>query len=125
MFSKVQIRNSLCAFHVIFTILEVTNNFPSTLQHSVSGKHVLLIARIPLNLPIPLVSIPSTIVPSWNRHINTYVYGIFGFANKYMEDNGTIIIFHDDDPHILKEIKSLETNIYEIHFRWAIINSLL
>jgi hypothetical protein len=42
-----------------------------------------------------------------------------------MEKNGAIYIFHDDDPRILKEIKSfLEMNGYEIHFRWAIINSL-
>jgi hypothetical protein len=50
---------------------------------------------------------------------------LFGFANKYMEENGVVFIFHDDNPHILKEIKSfLETNGYEIHFRWAIINFL-
>jgi hypothetical protein len=53
------------------------------------------------------------------------VYGIFGFANKYMEENGTILIFHDDDPHILKEINSfLEMNGYEIHFKWVVTNSL-
>jgi hypothetical protein len=34
------------------------------------------------------------------------VYGIVGFTNKYMERNGIVLIFHDDDPHILKEIKS-------------------
>jgi hypothetical protein len=27
-----------------------------------------------------------------------------------MEENGVVLIFHDDDPHILKEIKPLETN---------------
>jgi len=52
------------------------------------------------------------------------VYNIFGFANKYVEKNGAVLIFHDGDPHVLKEIKSLETNGYEIHFRWAVINSL-
>jgi hypothetical protein len=42
-----------------------------------------------------------------------------------MEENDIILIFHDDNPHILKEIKSfLETNGYEIHFKWAIINFL-
>jgi hypothetical protein len=33
------------------------------------------------------------------------VYGIFGFANKYMEENGVVLIFHDDDPHIFREIE--------------------
>ncbi len=52
------------------------------------------------------------------------MYGIFGFANNFV-DNGVIFIFHDDDPCILKEIKSfLETNGYEIHLRWVVINTL-
>jgi hypothetical protein len=42
-----------------------------------------------------------------------------------MEENGVALIFHDDDPYVLKEIISfLETNGYEIHFKWAVINSL-
>jgi hypothetical protein len=50
--------------------------------------------------------------------------GIFGFANNFV-DNGAIFIFHDDDPYILKEIKSfLESNGYEIHSRWVVINTL-
>jgi len=49
---------------------------------------------------------------------------IFGFANKYMEKNGAILIFHDDDLCVLKEIKSLEMNGYEIYFRWIVINFL-
>jgi hypothetical protein len=54
------------------------------------------------------------------------VYEIFGFANKYMEKNGATLIFHDEHPRVLKEIKSfLKRNGNEIHFRWAVINSLL
>ncbi len=53
------------------------------------------------------------------------MYGIFGFVNKYLHDNSVIVVFHDDDPHVLKEIKSyLETNGYEIHSRWVVINTL-
>jgi hypothetical protein len=44
MLSKVQIGNSLCAFHMICTILDGINNFLSTLQDSRSGKLILLIA---------------------------------------------------------------------------------
>jgi hypothetical protein len=126
MFSKVQIGNSLCAFHLIHIVLEVTNNFPSTLQDSTTSKHALLIAKVLSNLLVPLVSIPPTIVPSWNHRIDNYVYGIFGFANKYMERNGAILIFHDDDLRVLKKIKSLlNMNGYEVHFKWVVINSLL
>ncbi len=60
------------------------------------------------------------IVPLWNCHIDNYVYKIFGFANKYLTKNGAFLIFHDDDTHILKEIKYfLETNGYDINSKRA------
>ncbi len=118
--------NSLCAFHLIRTILEAINNFPFTLQDSTIGRRALFIAKVLSNLLVLLVSIPPIVVPSWNHHIHNYVYEIFGFANKCMENNGTILIFHDDNVRILKKIKSfLDTNGYEIHFKWAVINFLL
>jgi hypothetical protein len=95
------------------------------LQDFTTCKPTLLIVEVPSNLPGLLISIPSIIVPSYNHHIDNYVYKIFGFANKYMENNSANLIFHGDDPHILKEIKSfLKINGYENHFRWAIINFL-
>jgi hypothetical protein len=36
------------------------------------------------------------------------VYGVFGFANKYFHEDSAIVVFHDDDPHVLKEIKSTQ-----------------
>jgi len=43
-----------------------------------------------------------------------------------MEMNGTILIFHDDNLYVLKEIKSfLDMSGYEIHFRWVVISFLL
>jgi len=58
-------------------------------------------------------------------HKKNYVYGIFGFANKYHRPDGADVVFHDDDPHVHEEIKSyLEGNGYEIHSRWVIINIL-
>jgi hypothetical protein len=43
------------------------------------------------------------------------VYGVFGFVNKYHRPNDVVVVFHDDDLHVLKEIKSyLEGNRYEI-----------
>jgi DNA-binding response OmpR family regulator len=39
--------------------------------------------------------------------------------------NGAIVVFHDDDPRVLKEIKSyLEQNGYEIWSKWVVINAL-
>ncbi len=93
-----RIRNSLCAFHMICTIFKITNNFPSTLQDSTIGKHVLLIIKIPSNLLIPLVSIPLTVVPSWNRHINNYVYSVsHGFQlNKLLNFSFINFISNND-----------------------------
>ncbi len=55
-----------------------------------------------------------------------YVYSIYGFANKYLHDFGVMVFFHDDDPLVFEEIKLfLKNNGYEIHSRWAIINTLL
>jgi hypothetical protein len=43
------------------------------------------------------------------------VYRVFSFANKDLHFNNAIVVFHDDDPYVLKEIKSsLEGNGYEI-----------
>ncbi len=53
------------------------------------------------------------LLESTNKELN--VYGVFGFTNKYLHPNDAIVEFHDDDPHVLKEIKSyLEGNGYEI-----------
>jgi hypothetical protein len=94
-------------------------------QESRYGIPTLLITKFPYNLLIPLVSKHTINVPFWNREIDNYVYGVFGFANKYLHADGAIVVFNDDDPRVLKEIKSyLEGNGYEIWSRWAIINVL-
>jgi hypothetical protein len=50
---------------------------------------------------------------------------MFSFANKYLHLDSVVVVFHDDDPRVLKEIKSyLEGNGYETRLRWAIINLL-
>ncbi len=89
------------------------------------GMPTLLIAKFPSNLLIPLMSKHTIDVPFWNWQIDNYVYGIFGFANKYLCVDGVVVVFHDDDPYVLKEIKSyLEGNGYEIGSRWVVINTL-
>jgi hypothetical protein len=83
------------------------------------------VPKFPSNLLILLVSQHTINVPFWNRQIDNYVYGVFGFANKYFHANGAVVVFHDDDPPVLKEIKSyLEQNGYEIWLKWMVINVL-
>ncbi len=53
------------------------------------------------------------------------MYEVFGFMNKYLCLDGVVVVFHDDDPRVLKEIKSyLEGNGYEIRSSWVVINTL-
>jgi hypothetical protein len=53
------------------------------------------------------------------------VYGIFGFANKYLYLDDVVVFFHDDARHVLKEIKSyIKGNRYEIWSKWVVINTL-
>jgi hypothetical protein len=53
------------------------------------------------------------------------MYNVVGFTNKYLVDNGVVLNFHDDVSYIPKEIKSLlETNGYDIHSKWDVINTL-
>ncbi len=99
--------------------------FIVNVQDSRYGMPILFITEVPSNLSVPLVSKHNIDVLFWNRHIDNYVYGVFGFANKYLCPNGVVVVFHDDDPHVLKEIKSyLEGNGYEIWSKWVVINIL-
>jgi hypothetical protein len=53
------------------------------------------------------------------------MYNVVGFTNKYLVDNGVVFNFHDDVSYIMKEIKSfLETNGYDNHLKWDVINTL-
>jgi hypothetical protein len=42
---------------------------------------------------------------------------IFDFVNRFLAPNWVVVLFHQDDPHILKEIRSyLES--YNFQFAW-------
>jgi hypothetical protein len=78
------------------------------------------------NLLVPFIFEPSSSIALWNKKVENYIYFVFGFTNKYLYSCGVVAFFHDDDPFILKEIKLfLKNNGYEIHLRWAVINTVL
>lgn len=66
----------------------------------------LLVAKVFFNLLVFHVSNPLSLVPHWNQKVN-YMYAIFGFTNKYLHGDGVVVIFHDDDPLVFKEISQL------------------
>jgi hypothetical protein len=38
--------------------------------------------------------------------MDNYIVSIFYFAKKFLAIDGGVLLFHSDDPHILKEIRS-------------------
>ncbi len=44
---------------------------------------------------------------------------------KFLLIDGVVLLFHLDDPQVLKEIKSyLETYSFQICMKWVVVNSL-
>jgi hypothetical protein len=55
--------------------------------------------------------------------MNNYVVSIFGFANKYLDPNGCMLFFHDNDFWVLKDVKAyLEDYQFKIQSKWVIVN---
>ncbi len=77
------------------------------------------------DLPIPHVSNPLGVTLSWNVKVQNYVVSIFGFAKKFLVGHGFVLLFHDDDFQMLREIKSyLETYGFKIQSKKFLVNFL-
>jgi hypothetical protein len=74
----------------------------------------LIITEVPRNLHVSHVLDAILNIPKWNARVENYVVSIFGFAYKYLARNGFILLFYDDNFHIL--IKSyMENYNFKIH----------
>lgn len=84
----------------------------------------LLIANIPIGIPIPFVFEPSMQIPSWNTKLENDVESMFIFADYFLLEWGGVFFFLDD-LHVLKEISSFFDS-YELtlKMKWVVINSL-
>jgi hypothetical protein len=40
----------------------------------------------------------------WNKWNEDYVASIFNFADKFLATDGVVLLFHPNNPQILKEI---------------------
>jgi hypothetical protein len=57
--------------------------------------------------------------------VEDYVVSIFDFAHKFLASDGVVLLFHPDNLHVLKDIRSyLENYSFQIRMKWAIISSL-
>jgi hypothetical protein len=55
---------------------------------------------------VPLVSHFLTKILVWNRQVDDYVIFVFDFVDKFLASEGAILLFHPNDLHVFKEIRS-------------------
>jgi hypothetical protein len=62
----------------------------------------------------------------WSKQVEDYVLFVFEFVNKFLAVNNVVLLFHLNDLHDLKEVKSYPKKYigYEIHMKWVMVNSL-
>jgi hypothetical protein len=85
----------------------------------------LILVDVPRRLPLPFVSTSPIKIHVWNRLVEDYMVHVFDVANKFLASDGAILLFHHDNLHVLKEIRSfLESYSFHIWMKWAIVNSL-
>jgi hypothetical protein len=49
------------------------------------------------NLSITFLSNPPSTIPTWDLHLENYIFSIIKFANKFLDPNGGILLFHGND----------------------------
>jgi hypothetical protein len=60
---------------------------------SLRGAIDLVIANLPEGLPVPTVSVPSSVLPTWNEKSDDYLQELFDFADEILHDNGVLQLF--------------------------------
>lgn len=73
---------------------------------------------------MPLVSTFPIDIPIWNKWVDDHIISIFDFVDKFRVSDEVILLFHLDDPWIIKEIKSyLESYSFHICMEWVVLTS--
>jgi hypothetical protein len=57
-----------------------------------------------------LLAFSSIDIRLWNKWDEDYIVSIFNFVNKFLTLNGVVLLYHFDDPFMLKEIQSYLEN---------------
>jgi hypothetical protein len=79
----------------------------------------LIIADILENLPVPSVSNPPSVVPHWNSRDPEYVVFIFEFASHYLQNDGALLLIHNNDRKLTTDIfDQAETYDFVMHKDW-------
>ncbi len=73
----------------------------------------LFIGDVLGNVHVPLVFVPPSITPPWNKKVDNYVQPTFIFANKFLSRRGAIFFFNPNDLKMLKDTRSfLESYVH-------------
>lgn len=64
----------------------------------------LIIADVPENLPVPLVS--DSMVPEWNKRSEGYFEYLFSFAAANLHDDAVLLVIHPNDPALLLDLRN-------------------
>lgn len=64
----------------------------------------IVIVVIPSPLLMPYVFDSTFFIPSWNQSADNFIDSIILFSNKFLSENGAMLLFHADDLRVLKEI---------------------
>ena len=85
----------------------------------------LIILDIPDGLPVPSVSRPPFIVPSWNILQPGFLDHAFDFASAHVQDRGAVLLFFPDDLELKAKLRGYMTAYNFVLFReWMGINRL-
>jgi hypothetical protein len=75
---------------------------------------------------MPLIFYFDFAIPLWNKQVENYVFSQFYFfVDKFFHHKGSILLFHVNDLHVLKEIQSyFKEYHFQIKSKWHVINQL-
>jgi hypothetical protein len=88
----------------------------------------LIIADVLEDLPVPIVSNPSTSIPVWDEMPKNFLESLFDFASEYLQDNGAMILIHGAEIPLLKsKIRSISrVQVYHVQsfvaYQWEGLN---
>jgi hypothetical protein len=93
---------------------------------SMRGAADLVIADLPEGLPVPNVSVPSSVVPTWNVKSEDYLQELFEFADEILHDSGALLLFFPfDNGDFLEDIETFFDSFgFAIYKEWMGVNYL-
>ena len=83
----------------------------------------LLIADVLENLPVLVV--PSSAIPDWNRRSEDYFEVLFTFAAAHLHDDAVLLVIHPNDPTINNALRNWSFTLdFELVRDWWGLNGL-